>query len=429
MSEDDFEAQLRLENLEKQKQETGDWRLSSQGDPYTHVDPTDGTVFEWDSQKNAWFPKIDDDFIAAYQANYGVSENETSTSQNQDALSTTSTLSDVKSQGIAEKKRKANNEPGWFEVDEAHNTNVYVAGLPLDITEEEFVEVMSKCGLIMKDPNRGLYKIKLYRNSDGSMKGDALCCYIKVESVDLALKILDGSRVRGHVIHVERATFQMKGAYDPSKKPRKKKPKEKEKLKKKLEKLFDWRPEMLRGQRLRCERIVIIKNMFDPKEFEVDATLILEYQKDLRDECSKCGEVKKVTIYDTCPLLLRVFINTGRHHPLSDYSRGNVPANELQIYTWMDATLKELTSLVKEVNPDARRKGTYFDFALVIPDHRGIGCRMTDIGSTCSGQKGVDDNKTLSQCRFQIGDFMDIAISPPPPRGSFGSRRGRSSRY
>lgn len=301
MSEDDFEAQLRLENLEKQKQETGDWSLSRQGDPYTHVDPTDGTVFEWDSQKNAWFPKIDDDFIAAYQANYGVSENETSTSQNQDALSTTSTLSDVKSQGIAEKKRKANNEPGWFEVDEAHNTNVYVAGLPLDITEEEFVEVMSKCGLIMKDPNRGLYKIKLYRNSDGSMKGDALCCYIKVESVDLALKILDGSRVRGHVIHVERATFQMKGAYDPSKKPRKKKPKEKEKLKRKLEKLFDWRPEMLRGQRLRCERIVIIKNMFDPKEFEVDATLILEYQKDLRDECSKCGEVKKVTIYDRHP--------------------------------------------------------------------------------------------------------------------------------
>ncbi|XP_013793531.1 HIV Tat-specific factor 1 homolog isoform X2 [Limulus polyphemus] len=298
MSEDDFEAQLKLEKLEKQKQET-DWSLPSQGDPYTYVDPTDGTVFEWDSQKKAWFPKIDDDFIAAYQANYGVSE--TSTSQSQDALSTTSTLSDIDSQEIAGKKRKANNEPGWFDVDEAHNTNVYVAGLPLDTTEEEFVEVMSKCGLIMKDPDRGLYKIKLYRNPDGSVKGDALCCYIKVESVDLALKILDGSRVRGHVIHVERATFQMKGKYDPSKKPRKKKSKEKEKLKKKLNKLFDWRPEMLRGQRLRCERVVVIKNMFDPKEFEVDATLILEYQKDLRDECSKCGEVKKVTIYDRHP--------------------------------------------------------------------------------------------------------------------------------
>ncbi|KAJ9582506.1 hypothetical protein L9F63_003199 [Diploptera punctata] len=69
---------------------------------------------------------------------------------------------------------------------------------------------------------------------------------------------------------------------------------------------------------------------------------------------------KPVDREKTCPLLLRVFCNTGRHHNILDYSRGNVPANELQIYTWMDATLREITSLVKEVNPEARRKGTYF---------------------------------------------------------------------
>ncbi|KHJ75857.1 Sin3 associated polypeptide p18 [Oesophagostomum dentatum] len=44
--------------------------------------------------------------------------------------------------------------------------------------------------------------------------------------------------------------------------------------------------------------------------------------------------------------------------------RGGVPANELQMYTWMDCTLRELTSLIKEVNPDARRRGTTFDFAI-----------------------------------------------------------------
>ncbi|KFM64398.1 Histone deacetylase complex subunit SAP18, partial [Stegodyphus mimosarum] len=115
----------------------------------------------------------------------------------------------------------------------------------------------------------------------------------------------------------------------------------------------------------------------------------------------------------TCPLLLRVFLNNGRHHSFTEYTRGNVPSNELQIYTWMDATLKELTGLVKEVNPDARRKGTYFDFALVFPDVRGPGYRMRDIGTTCSGEKGVDDNKTLAACRFKIGDYLDIAITPP----------------
>lgn len=105
-----------------------------------------------------------------------------------------------------------------------------------------------------------------------------------------------------------------------------------------------------------------------------------------------------------------------------------MPSNELQIYTWMDASLKELTGLVKEVNPEARRKGTFFDFALVYPDIRTPGYRMRDIGSTCSGQKGVDDSKTLSQARFQIGDYLDIAITPPqtrvPPK-MVGGRRFR----
>ena len=47
------------------------------------------------------------------------------------------------------------------------------------------------------------------------------------------------------------------------------------------------------------------------------------------------------------------------------FPTGNTPSNELQMYTWLDATLKELEGLVKEVNPEARRRGTYFDFALV----------------------------------------------------------------
>lgn len=41
----------------------------------------------------------------------------------------------------------------------------------------------------------------------------------------------------------------------------------------------------------------------------------------------------------------------------------------------MDATLKELTSLVKEVYPDARKKGTHFGFAIVYPDPKRQGYR------------------------------------------------------
>ncbi|ESO10956.1 hypothetical protein HELRODRAFT_72262, partial [Helobdella robusta] len=115
----------------------------------------------------------------------------------------------------------------------------------------------------------------------------------------------------------------------------------------------------------------------------------------------------------TCPLLLRVFCNTGRHNQLTEYSRGKTPMNELQVYTWLDATLKELTNLVKEVNKEARVKGTYFDFGIVYPDSRSPAYKFRDIGSTCSGKKGLDDNVTLASRNFQIGDYIDIAITPP----------------
>ena len=100
----------------------------------------------------------------------------------------------------------------------------------------------------------------------------------------------------------------------------------------------------------------------------------------------------------------------------------------------MDASLKELTSLVREVNPDSRKKGTYFDFAVISPamgrgqvTPSGAYCHYTsrDIGTTVSGTKGMDDNKTLAQARFTIGDYIDIAITPPNPGGGRPHRLDR----
>lgn len=36
-------------------------------------------------------------------------------------------------------------------MEEDKNRNVYVSGLPLDITMEEFLELMTKCGIVMED--------------------------------------------------------------------------------------------------------------------------------------------------------------------------------------------------------------------------------------------------------------------------------------
>nr|CAG4638154.1 EOG090X0HU3 [Chydorus sphaericus] len=134
---------------------------------------------------------------------------------------------------------------------------------------------------------------------------------------------------------------------------------------------------------------------------------------------------KPVDREKTCPMLLRVFCSIGRHNSLSEYGRGSVPASELQIYTWTDATLLELTSLVKEVNFEARRRGTRFSFAQVFPDMRNNNYNRREMGSTVSGERGPDDNKTLKQCRFPIGDYIDIAISPPNRNMNPNNRRFR----
>ncbi|XP_065217750.1 17S U2 SnRNP complex component HTATSF1 [Planococcus citri] len=278
---------------------------SYEGDTHIYTDPNDGTVYFWDKEKKAWFPKIDDTFIAYYQMSYGFTapdsapKDEAPSNQNEPVASKVNqNPPEVPENNL---KRKAEPEPAkWFNLDDEHNTKVYVSNLPLDITEVEFVDLMQKCGLVMKDLESGKMKIKLYTDpATKTLKGDALCTYIKKESVDLALKLLDDYEFRGKKIKVEKAHFTMKGnAYDPSLKPKKKRRKDKEKLKKMQEKLFAWQPDKLRGERAKHECVVVIKNLFDPSMFDENLGLIIEYREDIKEECAKCGVVKKVVIYD-----------------------------------------------------------------------------------------------------------------------------------
>ncbi|CAG2223473.1 HTATSF1 [Mytilus edulis] len=342
-----FEEQLKQEEIQKLKEE--------ESRDKTYKDK-DGTEYEWDEAKKAWFPKISEDFIAQYQMTYGAHSadpqngDQQSADQNQEedgdesedkgapsleGLDVNSeeyakryheyyayyygedyanyysyynqeeVQGEVQAEGQGEsesqdgnqkgKKRKKKGEKpdpppkreeGWFEVEEDKNTNVYVSGLPSDVTEEEFKTLMNRCGLVMFDPVMKQPKLKLYLNEHGNPKGDGRCCYIKTESVELALKFLDGSDVRGSTIHVERAQFALKGQFDPTKKKKKLSNKQKRKFLEKQKKLFDWRPEkkLEPATRPKNEKVVVLKNMFSPKEFEVDPL-----------------EVKNIRLYDNHP--------------------------------------------------------------------------------------------------------------------------------
>lgn len=47
----EFMEQLRLQELYGQTNEDG-------SNPFTYTDPEDGTVYDWDHEKKAWFPKV-----------------------------------------------------------------------------------------------------------------------------------------------------------------------------------------------------------------------------------------------------------------------------------------------------------------------------------------------------------------------------------
>ena len=164
------------EVLEQRKQDMNFHVFTREDGVKYYTDPADGTVYEWDVEKRAWFPNLDEEFLARYQMSYGV-----------DPSAPLPPIESAAPPARAEPKPKKSDkdkqppaEPSWFQVEDTHNTKVYVSGLPTDITEKEFIDFMQKCGLVEKDLQTDQMKIKLYKDANGQMKGDALCTYIRV---------------------------------------------------------------------------------------------------------------------------------------------------------------------------------------------------------------------------------------------------------
>lgn len=123
-------------------------------------------------------------------------------------------------------------------------------------------------------------------------------------------------------------------------------------------------------------------------------------------------------------MLLRIFVSNGRHNLSSEYNNGATPSNELQIYTWLDCTLRELSTLIKDVNVESRKRGGEFRFAvglfnkflanlhfsiLVTPHPRSSRFIINDVGVITNGERGNDDTKSLQSCNFAIGDYIDVS--------------------
>lgn len=147
------------------------------------------------------------------------------------------------------------------------NANIYISGLPKDITEFELTEYFSRCGFIRKDPKTNQNKIKIYKDANGKNKGDALVSFLREESVSMAIDLFNDAEIRpGYRISVEPAKFEQKGDEYKKREAYKIDELQRFKMKTDVERMLGWNEDEDNEKGL---KIVILKNMFEPIDFIV----------------------------------------------------------------------------------------------------------------------------------------------------------------
>ena len=116
----------------------------------------------------------------------------------------------------------------------------------------------------------------------------------------------------------------------------------------------------------------------------------------------------------TCPFLLRIFYKVNSFNSLNLFRDEKFPS-ELNIYTWEDADLDELTKFIHLALKDTvLGKYDLYKFSRIYYDSKGTLLR-DDVGSVVVNNKSSklnnNNKKSLKEIGFQIGDYFDINIT------------------
>ena len=236
------------------------------------------------------------------------------------------------------------------------STWVYITGLPPDVSVEELKDHFSKVGLIALSPYDQQPKIKVYRedmhilnhdddddnvnsaaatassSSAGAdslpCKGDCSICYNAEESVQLAIDILNGGYIRvGYQVTVSRASFAVQAVSANSngnnntnglisnsssgdvisvmnkKKDRPILSQAQVKVAKSaIKQALTWNEDDDIGvSKSSALRIIVLQGLFRPQDFNENSNFSDELEEDIAMECSKCGNIEKITVFSSNP--------------------------------------------------------------------------------------------------------------------------------
>ena len=118
-------------------------------------------------------------------------------------------------------------------------------------------------------------------------------------------------------------------------------------------------------------------------------------------------ESSKIDREKTCPFLLRVFLQHGRHNRPEKFECIR-DLEQVLVHTWKDATLLELLGLISEKYPEALTSKCSFRLVYLNKLRREF--EYKEVGCFSVGNPGRDATRTLDDIRFIIGDYIDIAL-------------------
>ena len=127
-----------------------------------------------------------------------------------------------------------------------------------------------------------------------------------------------------------------------------------------------------------------------------------DYDKVIKEDIEYEVDREKI-----CPFLIRIFYNENNFSSLKDFENEQLPSQELHIYTWKDANLRELTNLIQgELQIPTAIK---FKYSCLYYNSKGILTRI-DLGDVSLNKNTPSELRTLHSLNFAIGAYIDINI-------------------
>lgn len=211
-----------------------------------------------------------------------------------------------------------------MEKNKRFNASIFVSGLPETATEKDLEQYFSKCGVIQtREVSPGVEepRIKIYRDAEtGKPTGSALITYVRSESINLAITILDDTEFMGKKISVQEAEFSSSSEQklssdnkrlredvetlsntasitgtESTTAPTRKKQKKTAKPSKSLKKL-QWGFDDEKDTEDK-NYILILKHMFHPNDALNDPNFFVELKKEISDELNRSAPVERVKIF------------------------------------------------------------------------------------------------------------------------------------